>query len=69
MKMYIRLGLLLGASLWSMDIFIQENKTDMENVMERLWDRFCLWVAFKLPIRLVGWCYIRVIAHATCGQY
>ena len=27
------------------------------------------WVAWRLPRRLVMWCYIRVGAHATTGQY
>ena len=32
-------------------------------------DRFCLWLAYRLPRRLVMWCAIRVGAHATQGQY
>lgn len=27
------------------------------------------WIAWRLPQRLVMWCYIRVGAHATTGRY
>ena len=27
------------------------------------------WLAWRLPHRLVMWCYIRVGAHATTGQF
>ena len=27
------------------------------------------WVAWHLPKTLVMWCYMRVAAHATTGQY
>ena len=46
---------------------------------ERLWwagvwlrrrpERFAVWLAWKLPHVLVRWCYYRVIAHATSGQW
>lgn len=32
-------------------------------------DAFWMWVAWHLPRRLVMWCYVRVGAHATTGQY
>lgn len=28
-----------------------------------------LWIAWRLPRKLVMWCYIRVGAHATTGRY
>jgi hypothetical protein len=27
------------------------------------------WIAWHLPHELVMWCYIRVAAHATTGEY
>jgi hypothetical protein len=27
------------------------------------------WIAWHLPRNLVKWCYVRVGAHATSGQY
>jgi len=32
-------------------------------------DRFLQWIAWKLPRRLVMWCAIRLIAHATQGAF
>ena len=32
-------------------------------------DRFWQWLAWRLPRRLVMWCTIRLIAHATRGDY
>lgn len=32
-------------------------------------DKLAMWIAWRLPRRLVMWCYIRVGAHATTGQY
>ena len=32
-------------------------------------EKFWRWIAWHLPRRLVTWCYCRVIAHATTGQY
>lgn len=37
----------------------------MENLVERL----TIFVAWRLPRRLVYWCAIRVGAHATQGPY
>lgn len=28
-------------------------------------DKFYLWLAFRLPRKLVYWCAVRLIAHAT----
>lgn len=36
---------------------------------ERTMDRMLMWIAWRLPKRLVMWSYIRVGAHATQGQY
>lgn len=33
--------------------------------MDRLW----MWLAWRLPRRLVMWCAYRIGAHATQGQY
>lgn len=32
-------------------------------------DKFLLWVAYRLPKRLVMWCAIRVINNACLGKY
>jgi hypothetical protein len=34
---------------------------------QRMFDKFCFWVARKLPDNIVYWCAIRVIAYATSG--
>ena len=32
-------------------------------------ERFWMWVAWHMPKVLVKWCYVRVGAHATMGEY
>lgn len=32
-------------------------------------DRAWRWLAWKIPRRLVYWCAVRLIAHATSGKY
>ena len=32
-------------------------------------DKIWMWIAWRLPKALVSWCYIRVHAKATSGQY
>ncbi len=32
-------------------------------------DKIARWVVWRLPKRLVFWCYIRLHAKATCTQY
>ena len=32
-------------------------------------ERFCRWLAFRLPMQIAYWCAIRVIAHATTGKF
>lgn len=32
-------------------------------------ERVLLWFVWRLPRTLVMWCYIRVAAHATTGQF
>lgn len=32
-------------------------------------ERALRWFVWRLPRRLVMWCYIRVAAHATTGQF
>jgi hypothetical protein len=38
---------------------------DLHKVPEIFW----MWIAWKLPKPLVMWCAIRLMAHATTGQY
>ncbi len=37
--------------------------------MKRLWDKACMKVAWMLPERVVMWASIRLMAHATQGQW
>lgn len=37
--------------------------------MDRLKERLAIRVAWMLPHRLVMWCFYRVAAHATQGQW
>ncbi len=32
-------------------------------------NRVASWIAWRLPRRVVGWCAVRVAAHATTGEY
>lgn len=32
-------------------------------------ERFWMWLAWRLPLRLVYWATVRCAAHATTGQY
>ena len=32
-------------------------------------ERFCQWLACKLPKRVAFWCFMRVCANATTGKY
>lgn len=34
-----------------------------------LLEKFYIWLAWRLPARLVRWCAVRVVAHATTGPY
>lgn len=36
---------------------------------EKYRDKFVMWVAWKLPKRLVYWCAVRVTAQASQGGY
>lgn len=31
-------------------------------------DQLLMWIAWRLPDRLVMWCYVRVGAYATTGE-
>lgn len=42
---------------------------DRKYLLGRKWDAFIRGIAWKLPRRLVMWCYFRVAAHATTGEY
>jgi hypothetical protein len=37
--------------------------------IERAGEKLMLWFVWKLPRKLVMWCYVRVGAHATTGQF
>jgi len=37
--------------------------------MKRLLERFYWFLAFRLPVRLVGLCVVRVVAAASTGPY
>ena len=37
--------------------------------MNKIRERFALWLAWKLPRCLVMWCAIRLMAHATTGEH
>lgn len=32
-------------------------------------EKLAIWIAWRLPKRLVMWCAIRLIANATQGEY
>lgn len=32
-------------------------------------EKFCRWLAWRMPRSLVMWCGIRIVAHATSGPY
>lgn len=34
-----------------------------------MYEKICEWLAWKLPRRLVYWSAIRLMAHATAGEY
>ena len=34
-----------------------------------MYDRFCRFVAWLMPPRIVMWCAIRIMAYATQGKY
>lgn len=36
---------------------------------EEMMNKFYLWLAYRLPRRLVYWASIRLMAHATQGQW
>lgn len=37
--------------------------------MERIMEKILLAIVWRLPKKLVYWCAIRVMAHATQGEY
>ena len=38
-------------------------------IMNKIREKFVMWIAWKLPRYLVMWCAVRVVAHATQGEY
>ena len=41
----------------------------MKHRLERFFESVFMWLAWHLPHVLVRWCFIRVAAHATTGQW
>ena len=41
----------------------------MRYEFEKWCEKFLMWIAWRLPKRLVMWCAVRVHAHATTGEY
>jgi hypothetical protein len=42
---------------------------DLKYDIKRLYKKVLIGIAWHLPKNLVYWCAIRVMAHATTGQY
>ena len=42
---------------------------EMRYELSKAWERFMVFLVWKLPKELVYWSAIRVSAHATTGQY
>lgn len=36
---------------------------------EKWTERLLMWIAWHLPRTLVGYCYVRVAAEASCGKF
>lgn len=32
-------------------------------------DKIAMWLAWRMPKRITHWCAVRVVAHATQGEY
>lgn len=32
-------------------------------------DKLCLWIAFRLPRRIVYWAAVRLVSRATTGKF
>jgi hypothetical protein len=41
----------------------------MKTILLRIWDRFAMWLAWRLPRRVVMWALYRAFAKATSGKY
>lgn len=37
--------------------------------LSKIRERFTIWLAWRLPKYLVYWCAIRLLSHATTGEY
>lgn len=37
--------------------------------MNRIFERLCIWVAWRIPSPIAYWCAIRVGCNATQGEY
>jgi len=48
---------------------IESIKWETRYQAAKRWERFLMFIAWKLPKVLVKWCYVRVAAHATQGKY
>ncbi len=42
---------------------------DFKYTAHNLWEKLLMAIAWSMPKKLVYWCSIRLMAHATVGQY
>lgn len=42
---------------------------DMRYEVQKMRERLLLWVAWHMPREIVYWCFIRLAAHATTGEF
>ena len=45
------------------------SRYEVKYQLEKRRERLMLWFVWRLPRTLVKWCFIRVAAHATTGDY
>lgn len=38
-------------------------------MIEKLKERFLVWLSWRLPMVVVYWCFVRVVANASIGQH
>lgn len=54
---------------FSPEAWFRRKKTDAVWFLRSLLEHFIMRLAWKLPRRLVTWCFIRVVAAATTGCF
>jgi hypothetical protein len=42
---------------------------DFKYTAHNLWEKLLMTIAWSMPKKLVMWCAVRLMAHATVGQY